>query len=156
MRLIAVGRVRDGPEAALFRHFQQQIRPALTLTEIAEARGGSDEIKRKEAALVLAALPERALLVALDQGGAAMDTDAFAAALNLWLGDQRPLCFAIGGADGFDRSLIARADVILSLGRMTWPHRLVRVMLAEQIFRARAIATGHPYHRAGRPDGGKR
>jgi len=154
MRLVAVGRLRDGPEAALFRHFQQQIRPPLMLTEIAEARGSRDDIVGREAKSVLDALPDRALLVALDQGGTAMDTQAFAAALETWLGGQRPLCFAIGGAEGFDRAVLDRADVVLSLGKMTWPHRLVRVMLAEQIFRARAIASGHPYHRAGRPDGG--
>ena len=152
MRLIAVGRMRDGPEATLFRHFQQQIRPALVLAEIAEARGRPDEIRQREAKAILDALPERALLVALDHGGEPMDTARFASALERWLCGQRPLCFAIGGAEGFDRSLFDRADAVLSLGRMTWPHRLVRVMLAEQIFRARAIASGHPYHRAGRPD----
>jgi 23S rRNA (pseudouridine1915-N3)-methyltransferase len=63
----------------------------------------------------------------------------------------RPLCFLIGGAEGLDRTVIARADFTLSLGRMTWPHLLVRAMLAEQIYRARSIAAGHPYHRFGRP-----
>jgi 23S rRNA (pseudouridine1915-N3)-methyltransferase len=63
----------------------------------------------------------------------------------------RPLAFIIGGAEGLDATVMTRADHTLSLGPLTWPHMLVRVLLAEQLFRARAIATGHPYHRAGRP-----
>jgi 23S rRNA (pseudouridine1915-N3)-methyltransferase len=72
--------------------------------------------------------------------------------LERWLGLGRPVCFLIGGAEGLDATVIARADHKLSLGMLTWPHMLVRVMLAEQLYRARSIAAGHPYHRAGRPD----
>jgi len=60
--------------------------------------------------------------------------------------------FLIGGAEGLDRLVLARADFTMSLGRMTWPHLLVRAMLAEQIYRARSITAGHPYHRSGRPE----
>ncbi len=74
-----------------------------------------------------------------------------AALLTGWLESARPVCFVIGGAEGLDARVLARADHAISLGRMTWPHLLVRVMLAEQLFRARSIAAGHPYHRAGRP-----
>jgi 23S rRNA (pseudouridine1915-N3)-methyltransferase len=122
------------------------------LVEIADARGKPEQSKRQEALALLNALPDRALLVALDQGGVELDTSGFAAAVGRWSAGRRPLCFVIGGADGLDAMVLNQADVVLSLGRMTWPHRLVRVMLAEQIFRARAIATGHPYHRAARPD----
>ena len=68
-----------------------------------------------------------------------------------WLETARPVCFVIGGAEGLEARVLARADAVLSFGPQTWPHLLVRVMLAEQLFRARAIAAGHPYHRAGRP-----
>jgi 23S rRNA (pseudouridine1915-N3)-methyltransferase len=61
------------------------------------------------------------------------------------------VCFLVGGAEGLDAAVLARANVTLSLGALTWPHFLVRAMLAEQLYRARSIATGHPYHRAGRP-----
>ena len=71
--------------------------------------------------------------------------------LERWLATGRTLCFLIGGAEGLDAQVIARADYVLSLGRLTWPHFLARAMLAEQVFRARSIAAGHPYHRAGRP-----
>jgi len=64
----------------------------------------------------------------------------------------RPIHFLIGGAEGLDSSVIERADAVLSLGALTWPHMLVRTMIAEQIFRAQAINTGHPYHRDTRPD----
>jgi 23S rRNA (pseudouridine1915-N3)-methyltransferase len=151
MRLIAIGRQRDGPEAALFLRYQTRLRPPLTLVELAEARGTPAEIKRREAAALLAALPGGAFCVALDSGGQTAGTAPFAALLERWLGQGRPVCFLIGGAEGLDASVIARADYVLSLGTMTWPHLLVRAMLAEQLYRARAIATGHPYHRAGRP-----
>jgi len=61
------------------------------------------------------------------------------------------VCFLIGGAEGLDASVLARADAVLSLGPLTWPHMLARAMLAEQLYRAQAIRTGHPYHRTGRP-----
>ena len=151
MRLIAVGRQREGPEAALLARYQARLRPALAVTEIAEARGTPTEIERREAAALLAALPAKAFAVALDSGGDAPDTARFAMLLDRWLGLGRPLCFLIGGAEGLDASVIARADHVLSLGPLTWPHLLVRVLLAEQLYRARSIALGHPYHRAGRP-----
>ena len=151
MRLIAVGRLREGPEAALLARYAARLRPALETTEIAEARGRPAEAKRREGAAILAKLPERAFAVALDPGGAAPDSIAFAALLQRWLDIGRPLCFLIGGAEGLDATVLARADHVLSLGPLTWPHLLARAMLAEQLFRARAIAAGHPYHRAGRP-----
>ncbi len=71
--------------------------------------------------------------------------------LTRWLDSGRIVCFVIGGAEGLDAKVLDRADAVLSLGALTWPHLLARVMLAEQLFRARAIAANHPYHRAGRP-----
>jgi 23S rRNA (pseudouridine1915-N3)-methyltransferase len=71
--------------------------------------------------------------------------------LGRWLQTGKPVCFVVGGAEGLDAKVVERAGAKLSLGPLTWPHMLARVMLAEQIFRARAIAAGHPYHRAGRP-----
>lgn len=152
MRVIAVGRSREGAEAELFARYAARVRPKLSLTEIADGPGAAAEAKRREAAALLAALPPGAFAVALDPGPPAPTSAVFAALLERWLGLGRPLCFLIGGAEGLDGSVIARADHVLSLGPLTWPHLLCRAMLAEQIFRARAIASGHPYHRAGRPD----
>jgi len=89
--------------------------------------------------------------VALDAGGGMVDSLELAALLERWLATGRPVCFLIGGAEGLDAPAIARADFVLSLSRLTWPHFLVRAMLAEQVYRARTIAAGHPYHRSGRP-----
>jgi len=152
MRVIAIGRSRDGPETELFARYSARIRPVLALTELADGKGSAAEIKRREGEALLAALPGQAFTIALDLGGEMLDSAAFAARLEGWLTLSRPIRFLIGGAAGLDRPVLARADFILSLGRMTWPHLLVRAMLAEQIYRARSIAAGHPYHRSGRPE----
>ena len=151
MRLIAVGRLKGGPEAELFDRYNTRLRPKIDVTEIPEASGAPGEAKRREGAALLAALPSNAFAVALDLGGIAPDSEELARHLERWLGTSRPLCFLIGGAEGLDGPVVARADFVLSLGKLTWPHMLVRPLLAEQLYRARAIAMGHPYHRAGRP-----
>ena len=91
MRLIAVGRQHDGPEAALVARYQARLRPALLLSEIAEARGAPAEIKRREAAALLGALPDAAFAVALDSGGDAPDSARLAGLLERWLGSGRPV-----------------------------------------------------------------
>jgi 23S rRNA (pseudouridine1915-N3)-methyltransferase len=151
LRLIAVGRIGQGPEAELFARYASRLRPRLTVSELADGRGSAAEIKRREADAILAGLHPNALAVALDPGGVALRSEALATQLAGWIDSGRPVCFIIGGAEGLDARLIARADAVLSLGPLTWPHLLARVMLAEQLFRARAIAAGHPYHRPGRP-----
>jgi len=151
LRLIAVGRLRGGPEAELFDRYNARLRPKFALTEIAEARGAPAEVKRREGAALLAALPDRTFVVALDQGGSTPDSEELARLLERWLATAQTICFLIGGAEGLDATVLARADYVLSLGRLTWPHFLVRAMLAEQVYRARSIAAGHPYHRARRP-----
>jgi 23S rRNA (pseudouridine1915-N3)-methyltransferase len=151
LRLIAVGKLRNGAEAELFARYNARLRPKLVVTEVPEARGAPAEVKRRESEALLAALPAAAFVAALDPCGKAPDSDELARLLERWLAGGRPVCFLIGGAEGLDQPTIARADYVLSLGRLTWPHFLARVMLAEQIFRARSIAAGHPYHRTGRP-----
>jgi 23S rRNA (pseudouridine1915-N3)-methyltransferase len=152
MHLIAVGRLRDGPEAALFQLYKTRLRPRLAVSEVPAGRGSASVIKRKEAAALLAALPKSAFVVPLDQGGHALDSEAFSTQLGQWARLARPICFLIGGAEGLDASAIERADYVLSLGLMTWPHFMVRAMLAEQLYRAQAMTQGHPYHRSGRPE----
>ena len=100
---------------------------------------------------MLAALPVQAFAVALDLGGARPDTAGLADLVERWVGTSRPVCFLIGGAEGLDGAVIQRADHVLSLGALTWPHFLVRAMLAEQLYRCWSMSVGHPYHRAGRP-----
>ena len=150
-RLLAIGRIKPGPEAALFAQHNARLRPPLEVSEFAEARGSPAEIRRREGAAILAALPAGALLVAMDLGGAAPTSEALAALTTRWMEAARPLAFAIGGAEGLDPSVLARAEARLSLGPLTWPHFLVRGLWAEQLFRAQCIREGHPYHRAWRP-----
>ena len=151
LRLIAVGRARNDPEAALVARYADRLRPRLILTEIGEGLGAPAEAKRREGEAMIAATERDAWVVALDSAGEMPDTQALAAHLERWLCQSRPVCFLIGGAEGLHRAVIDRADYVLSLGRLTWPHMLARAMLAEQLYRARAIAAGHPYHRSGRP-----
>ncbi len=147
-----MGRLRgSGPEAALFAQHNARLRPPLQVTEIAEARGSPAEIRRREGEAILAALPSGALLIALDLGGPAEGSEALAGRLAHWEEAGRPIAFVIGGAEGLDAALLARAEHRLSLGPMTWPHFLVRGLLAEQLYRAQCIRSGHPYHRAWRP-----
>ncbi len=151
MRLIAVGKLKAGPEADIVARYAARLRPGLTIVEVPEGFGAVTEIKRREAVSLLAALPNNAFTVALDIGGAAPTSEDFARQLQAWQGSGRTLCFLIGGAEGLAAEVLTRADAVLSFGKLTWPHMLVRVMLVEQMFRAQSILAGHPYHRAGRP-----
>jgi 23S rRNA (pseudouridine1915-N3)-methyltransferase len=153
MHLIAIGRLRGGPEGELFDRYNSRLRPRLTVLELPDERGSAAVIKRKESAALLGALPGNAFVVPLDLGGPVVYSEGFAGRLAQWATLGRPVCFVIGGAEGLDASVISRADYVLSLGSMTWPHLLVRAMLAEQLYRAHTIAQRHPYHRSGRPFG---
>jgi 23S rRNA (pseudouridine1915-N3)-methyltransferase len=151
MRVIAVGRGKQSPETELFARYAVRIKPALTLVEFSDGTGSAIEIKRREAEMLLAALEKSDFVVALDAAGINPDSLELAKVLTKWTETGKRLNFIIGGAEGLDATVIARADAVLSLGKLTWPHMLVRPMLAEQIYRAQMIASNHPYHRAGRP-----
>lgn len=146
-----MGRLKPGPEAALFALHNARLRPPLAVTELPEARGSAAEVRKREGQALLAALPEGALAVALDLGGQAPTSEALAALTTRWAESGRAVAFLIGGAEGLDPAVLARAEHRLSLGPLTWPHFLVRGLLAEQLYRAQAIRAGHPYHRAWRP-----
>ncbi len=152
MRVFAVGRLRDGAEAVLFERYNTRLRQPIVVTEIPEQAGPPHEAKRRENLALRAALPERGFVVALDHGGTMPDSVTLASMMQRWQAQASPLCFLIGGAEGLDQETLTRADAVLSFGPMTWPHFLARAMLAEQIYRATTIASGHPYHRRGRPE----
>jgi 23S rRNA (pseudouridine1915-N3)-methyltransferase len=126
-----------------------RIVPPVTIVELEEKRRlPPAELKAREAELILAALPAGARLVALDRGGAAWTSRDFALRLAAWRdGGDGTIAFAIGGAEGLGHAVIERADAVMSLGAMTWPHFLARCMLLEQLYRAQQILAGHPYHR---------
>ncbi len=147
--LIAVGRLRAGPLKALETHYAARIRWPFVIHEVEERRKlPPAQMKAREGALLLAALPRDAVAVALDEAGTALSSEALAARLASWRDRDAAVAFLIGGADGLDAAVRARAELTLSLGPMTWPHFLVRGMLLEQLYRAQQILAGHPYHRA--------
>ena len=151
MRLVAIGRLRAGPEAEMFERYNKRLRPRLSVTELPDGHGAPAEIKRREGEALLAAVPAEAWMVALDSAAPALGSEALAARLEAWLAGGRAVTFVIGGAEGLARPVLDRANAGISLGALTWPHMLVRVMLGEQLYRAQSILAGHPYHRAGRP-----
>ncbi|MEX0851677.1 MAG: 23S rRNA (pseudouridine(1915)-N(3))-methyltransferase RlmH [Bauldia sp.] len=152
----AIGRLKAGPERLLFQRYFDRAAKAgrgLGLTfavrEFPESRAARPAARMSdEAAAILKALPSDATLVALDETGTNLDSHGFAGRLAKWRqAGVADLAFAIGGADGQGAAVAERADLRLALGSLTWPHQLVRVMLAEQLYRAVTILTGHPYHR---------
>ena len=148
MRLVvaAVGRGRDDPAQQLFESYRRRLPWPLELREV--RAGGGNAGREREAAALLKGLPEGAYVVALDGTGKALTSEAFARRLARIRDDGAAVvAFLIGGADGHGDPALARADLVLSLGPMTWPHLLVRAMLAEQLWRAASILSGHPYHR---------
>ncbi|MDF7673348.1 23S rRNA (pseudouridine(1915)-N(3))-methyltransferase RlmH [Acetobacteraceae bacterium ESL0709] len=151
MRLISIGKLKDGPERELLSRYRKRLRPVLELTELPQAKGSPEEQKKREAEALLGACRLNSYIIALDEGGKNFSSLEFAGALQKWSESGREICFLIGGAEGLDSLVTNRADMIISFGVMTWPHMLVRILLAEQLFRAQSILTGHPYHRAGRP-----
>lgn len=148
--LAAVGRAKPGPELDLYAQYVRRLSPALTLKEVEEKRPlPVPERKAREAELLLAAIPAGAIVVALDERGKSPGSEEFARRMGQWRdGGTSDLAFLIGGADGHGDAVRTRAEMLLSFGAMTWPHMLVRAMLAEQLWRAQAILSGHPYHRA--------
>ena len=157
--LIAVGRLRPGPARDLFEEYRGRLRPPLELIEVEERRPlAGPELRRREGELLLEQLKRRPgkhdktkgsrVLVALDEHGAALDTLGFAKRYAAWRERAvEEIAFLIGGADGLAPEVKDSADLTLSLGPMTWPHLLVRGLLAEQLYRAQQILAGHPYHR---------
>lgn len=145
----AVGRAKAGPERDLFQHYARRIKWPLQLREVEEKRPlPIAERMTREADMLLATVPAGAVVIALDSIGKAWSSEDFAARIGAWRDDGIPtLAFLIGGADGHGTTVKSRADLTLSLGSMTWPHMLVRAMLAEQLYRGQSILEGHPYHR---------
>lgn len=153
--IVAVGRARPGPLRDLYEDYAGRVAATralghVELREVEERRSlAPTELKLREGELIRAQLPRGATLVALDGRGQSLTSETFAARLAKWRdAGVTDLAFAIGGADGLDDSIRQQAGLVLSLGAMTWPHLLVRAMLAEQLYRAATILQGHPYHRA--------
>ena len=158
LRILAVGRLKDGPERALVQRYVERAAPLARrfgmdgpeIVEIPESRARRPEERRLEEARALAAHLGGAALIVLDERGAPLSSEAFARLIEARREAACPaLAVAIGGADGVDETLRARAAATLAYGAATFPHGLVRVLLAEQLYRALTILDGHPYHRRG-------
>ena len=151
MRLLvaAVGRIKAGPLADLQSEYVKRLGGSIAIKEVEERRAlPPAERKARESELLLAALPKEAVVVALDERGKSLASVAFAERLQRWRGDGvKTLAFVIGGADGLTQPMVQRSSLVLSLGAMTWPHLLARILLLEQLYRAQQILNGHPYHR---------
>jgi 23S rRNA (pseudouridine1915-N3)-methyltransferase len=148
--------MKNGPERELVARYLERAQASgkpLALTgfdvhELTESRAGSAASRKaEEAKAIRNTLPE-GMLVMLDERGKSLSSEAFATQLGRWRDDGRQAVgFVIGGADGIDPDWVKSADLTLSFSPMVWPHQLVRIMLAEQLYRATTILSGHPYHR---------
>jgi len=138
LHIVARGRIGRSSEAELVERYLQRIAWPTRLTELPDTGGRPP------------ALPPGAKRVLLDETGAVLGSKAFAEQLGRWRDEGvRETRFLIGAADGFSDAERAEADLLISFGRLTWPHLLARAMLAEQLYRATSILANHPYHREG-------
>jgi 23S rRNA (pseudouridine1915-N3)-methyltransferase len=153
LTVLAVGHKAPGWVQEGFNEYARRMpqEARLELTELKpEERGpgrGADRAKTLEGERILAAVPQAATLIALDERGKSVTTQGLSVMLADWMRDGSHPVFVIGGADGLSDAVKARASKLLSLSALTLPHALVRVVLAEQLYRAWTILARHPYHR---------
>jgi 23S rRNA (pseudouridine1915-N3)-methyltransferase len=156
--VIAVGRLKQGPERELAGRYRERFDEigrrlafrGLEVHEIPESRA-RDAVTRmaEETTAISVQIPDKSVLIALDERGDNLDSASLAGQLGRWRdGGTANTIFVIGGADGLSPDLRRKAKLRLAFGAATWPHQMVRVMLLEQLYRAATILAGHPYHRA--------
>jgi len=150
--------MKNGPERDLVERYRQRIEgigrgmgfAGPDLVELPESRARREGDRRAEEAAALIDRSGSGALIVFDEKGKSLTSDAFAARIGAWRDEGRPgLACVIGGPDGLDPKVHARADLVLSFGALTMPHQIVRVLVVEQLYRALTILAGHPYHRAG-------
>ena len=158
LAILAVGRLKSGPERDLVERYRQRIDAigrglgvaGLDVVEIPESRARREDDRRDEEAAALLERAASATLVVFDERGQSPTSEAFADRIRGWRDDGRPaLACLIGGADGLAPRIRQRAHLVVSFGTLTLPHQIVRALVAEQLYRALTILAGHPYHRAG-------
>ena len=154
LMIVAVGHKMPAWIETGFAEYVKRMPPELriVLKEIKPVERSGSKTAATAMALererIEAVLPKGVRIIALDERGKDLTSVGLSQQLMAWQQDGRDTAFLIGGADGLDDALVKQADLVLSFGAMTWPHMLVRVMLAEQLYRAATILQGHPYHRA--------
>ena len=138
LHIVARGKIGRSPEAELVERYLKRIAWPTKVTELPDRGGKPPE------------MPPNSVIIVLDEKGKSLPSTELARKLEVWRDDgKREARFLIGAADGHDEEQRAKADLLLSFGPATWPHLLVRAMLAEQLFRATSILANHPYHREG-------
>jgi 23S rRNA (pseudouridine1915-N3)-methyltransferase len=160
LQILAIGRLKSGPERELVERYRVRADALarslgfglVNITELPEAKARSAPERVAAEAVSLLARSEGAKLIVLDERAPSLTSNALADRLRSWREAGAGSSFIIGGPDGLDESVRRRADLLLSFGQLTLPHQMVRVLLAEQIYRALTIMAGHPYHR-GEPGG---
>ena len=151
IKIIAVGKQKSSPTKDLCDEYLKRMNWNVSLKEIDAPKGSTSA---QEAPLILKEIaksgPKSGIVIALDERGETLSSPEFAKKMGSWQNQAtgNEITFLIGGADGFDNEVRKKAKFLMSFGKQTWPHMLVRVMLLEQIYRAQQIIAGHPYHRA--------
>jgi len=150
--------MKAGPERDLADRYLQRAAgqgrnialAGFTVSEIAESRASAAGARKAEEATGLTQrIAEGTAIVALDERGRALDSEGFANFIGTRRDEgNRAMAFLVGGPDGLDRSVTKCADLVVNLSSLTWPHQIARILLAEQLYRATTILSGHPYHRA--------
>ncbi len=156
--IIAVGRMKAGPERELIARYQKRFALAgknlglsgPDIVEINESRASSSDLRKsEEAKKIVDAIPDSTFVIALDEHGKNISSTALSKnILRIQEDGNRTIAFLIGGADGHGDLVLKRANITLSFGQLTWPHQIVRLLLVEQLYRTTTIQSGHPYHRA--------
>ena len=149
IRIVAVGRVRDTHYKALIDQYAKRLRAPwdLDVVEVKEAKAAkASDVKKKEGTDLLSHVDKR-WVIALEENGKGYSSEAFSKTLEGWMDDGKKPAFVIGGAHGLSDAVRERANVVMTLSEMTFPHEMARMILVEQVYRAMAIANGSPYHK---------
>ncbi|MGB1360610.1 MAG: 23S rRNA (pseudouridine(1915)-N(3))-methyltransferase RlmH [Alphaproteobacteria bacterium] len=143
--IIAIGKIKNSPELELCNRYIQRCQTPINIIELEEKKPlPEDKLKSKEAELILSKIPDNAVVVALDETGKSFTSPELSQKINEFDGD---IYFVIGGAFGLDKQIKQRANLLLSFGKMTLPHMMVRAIVCEQLYRVRTILDNHPYHK---------
>ena len=148
--LLCVGNLKAGLEKDLMDQYRARLTWPLEMREVVCRKSGSSgQVKTWEGELLLQAIEPGSMVIGLDEQGTSLTSLQFAHVLKSYRNEGvKSLTFVIGGADGLSTLIAKRCQRLIALGRMTWPHLLVRGLLVEQIYRGQQILSGHPYHRA--------
>lgn len=143
IRIIAPGRIKKGPLLSLWDDYTKRLNWPVKLVELDEGSTADEQSK------ISKKIQHEGIIIALDETGTDISSIDLARKIEFYAQNgQTPIQFIIGGADGLSDEIREKADFLLSFGSQTWPHKLVRIMLIEQIYRAQTIINGHPYHRS--------